>query len=942
MHDEINADEPHRCSLRPGAPFSLEQLGVFVGRDRELDELRHAVQAERSLTSVLGPPGIGKTRLTYELAASLDLDVTVLDLTALYTAHDIVGTLGAALDTLVDDTDDLVAPIEEMARLFETRRDPLLVLDNCEHVIELVAELITSLRRQSPRLRVLATSRVALDLDDEGALQLDPLAYPESDSKELSPDALIGFPAVALFLERGRQHFPAGLPPREQLTAIADLIAALEGNPLAIELCASRLGLLAPEQMLRQMEHQLELLRTRRELAGARWTSLEGAISWSWALLEGPTQSVLAGLSIFRGGCTLESATAVLSASLPLEGEGIEKIILGLEEKSLLRLLSQATGGPPRVVLLESIRHFAADRLAQSPYLQQAMTEHMQHYLDELGPERSAILIGGAGDGSDELRARLEHEKANLMAIHDRVIAGRLESKEAALRALLSLAPLYCTHGPFAGYLNKLDTAVRAASRQDRLTPLVHAGVAMARALIESRRGRFAPAVEQLEVALPLVHRVGDTWVEAYILIILGGMLPFVYRAAESPKRFKRAQKLVEKLDDDRLRAIFFKELASYTIWRAPNEAEKTLKKARWLFRISGDVVREAYTSSHLCTCLYICGDLDRAQRCGLEALKQLEALDDRRWATHVRLLLTLIEVEGGKFEDAEAIFVQCAATQRELGSSLLEALSLLALGELHLQMNRPALAEKELSRVLELTRPLEEKTATAWTLTSLAVAAAARDRIDEAETLLARAEENAGSFGEDALRQALELQRGHIELARARALALADDHGASWATVECARRRLESFGELQETVRNHVVTRHAARSLELALRQQITALQTQLIVDRRGRWFKVTSSSRETVETSLSRKKSMRRILSALVSARLDEPGRGIPLNELFGIGWPGDRSSPSSASNRVYVTLNRLRNAGLGEHLVCTDSGYMLDPELPLSVIPSGDVLH
>lgn len=340
-------------------------LTGLIGRERELAEVRERLRGGR-LVTLFGPGGVGKTRLAAAVAADHPGGACFVDLTAAALPEQVVPTVLSALGLREGGvrSGQAVAgphPDPAEARLLAVlagRGGFLLVLDNCEHLPGPVAELTERLLAGCPELRVLATSREALLIPAEVLTPLPPL----------EPDA-----AMRLFAERAQASVPpgtgwlrglsAGGPDSadDDVRAVAEICRRLDGMPLAVELAAARLRMLTPRQIADRLDDRFHLLTSGSRTAHGRQQTLRAVVDWSWDLLPAEERTVLGRLSVFSGGCTLAAAEAVCGT-----GPRTLDLVGALVDKSLLAVVASSGGGEPRYRMLETIRAYAADRLAEA------------------------------------------------------------------------------------------------------------------------------------------------------------------------------------------------------------------------------------------------------------------------------------------------------------------------------------------------------------------------------------------------------------------------------------------------------------------------------------------------------------------------------------------------------------------------------------------------
>src|SRR5215470_4933262 len=346
------------------------ELTSFVGRDDDVAAVRELI-TEHRLTTLVGPGGSGKTRLATETARTLIGDlpdgVWLVELAAIgavkgegEVGRDVAQATLAALglrDALLgaapstDVADGLVAAIRE--------REALLILDNCEHVIEATAKFADRVLGECRRLRILATSREPLGITGEALWLVEPLALPEGDA---SPGEIASSPAVRLLRDRaGAVRKDLGAD-QHTLPAMVRICRALDGMPLAIELAAARLRTMSIDQLANRLDDRFRLLTSGSRTALPRHKTLRAVVDWSWELLADAERAVLRRLSVFSGGASLDAAERV-GAGDAVEQEEVLDLLTSLAEKSLL--LTEDDGAP-RYRMIGTIKEYAAQRLAEA------------------------------------------------------------------------------------------------------------------------------------------------------------------------------------------------------------------------------------------------------------------------------------------------------------------------------------------------------------------------------------------------------------------------------------------------------------------------------------------------------------------------------------------------------------------------------------------------
>ena len=391
---------PPLRTLDPSRTNLPAQATSFIGREEEVSRVRELLQGNRMVT-LTGPGGTGKTRLSLQVASE-EMDafpdgVFFVGLAPIREPELVMPSIGKAIG--VPDTGP--HPIERVADQLAGKR-LLLVLDNLEQVVEAAPD-IGELLKAAPGLSILASSRSALRVYGEQEYPVPPLPMP--DPRDAPADrSLVRYAAAALFVERARRVRPDFTITDENAQAIAELCWRLDGLPLAIELAAARIRILSPQAMVARISRRLDLGTGGSRDLPERQQTLRGAIAWSYDILDEDERRFFAAVSVFSGGADLTAAEELLRPYAP----DVVDALGALVDKSLLRQ-EELPDGEPRFRMLETIREFAEERLAERPEEREALQRsHAEHYLHRA--EAAAAQIFGDDQKAVLDRAELEHD----------------------------------------------------------------------------------------------------------------------------------------------------------------------------------------------------------------------------------------------------------------------------------------------------------------------------------------------------------------------------------------------------------------------------------------------------------------------------------------------------------------------------------------------------
>lgn len=567
------------------------ELSSFVGRRHELASVRDGVGSHR-LVTLLGPGGIGKTRLAFRAAANLERGLTdgawIVELAPVQlpelVPEAVVAALGIRSGRGAGPTERLVDHLRD--------RELLLVLDNCEHVQAAARDLAQTLLAGCPGVRILATSRHALNLPDELSLVVPPLPMPGPGRSPGSPQALMHYDAVRLFVDRATASWPSFRVTAENQDALAELVRRLDGMPLALELASVRVRSLTVQQIVDRLSNRFALLTQGSRAALPRQQTLQALLDWSHDLLEPREQLAWARASVFSGGFDL-AALAAVACGPDLPETAVPDVVDGLVAKSVLVREPVDVAGSARFHMLESLREYGAARLSESGDDSSCTARHRRWYADQAGTVATELF--GPAQVAWFTRLRADHD--NLRAALERP-ARRPADVVEGLRMATALKHYWIMAGAFGEGRAWVERLLRQLPEPTDDEPLEQR---VARAAGLEVAGRLAVLQGQLEVGRPLLE-------EALTAATSAG--------------------------DDTWRGHALHALALVSVfWGEPNAAVPLLEEAAALHRRGADPFGVPLALVQLATVHATLGDPARAMADAEECITLSEAASER-WCT--------------------------------------------------------------------------------------------------------------------------------------------------------------------------------------------------------------------------------------------------------------------------------------------------------------------
>ena len=637
------------------------RLTSFVGREREIAQVCALVQAER-LVTLVGTPGVGKTRLGLQSAHAVHDafpdGVWLVELAPLADPELVPHAVADVLGVREQPGRTLTATL---AGYLRTRR-LLLVLDNCEHLIQAAATLAESLLQSCPRLHVLATSREPLSIEGELAHRVPSLSVPAaaqepavspSPTQRTAAQMPAGSPspahrerglggegfstvrltdseAVRLFAERARSASPSFALTDRTAPLVGQICARLDGIPLAIELASARVRALSVEQIAARLDDRFRLLTGGSRTALPRQQTLRGAVDWSYDLLSEPEQRLLRSLSVFAGGFTLEAA----------EHFGASETLVSLVDKSLIQVEEGTNGGEPRYRLLETFRQYGQEKLTEHDEFEDARNRHRDYFLAFV--EEVAVRLNERPDGV--ILDRLERDHDNLRtalgwcleqagAPDDATLADPPSDAEIALRLAANIWRFWWLRGHISEARRWLACALAAPLTDSSPAALAARATAfLGIANLSSYQSDFRAAVSYTTENLAFCRETGNDRGAITALHRLGYFLAHLGQPERSLQLCEESLVLARQFGEPSLLAAALFSSAQVTrMLGRPEQSVLFHEEAIPLFHELGNVNVVAYALRSLSHVYEDLGDSARGRALTEEGLRLSQQVGDKR-----------------------------------------------------------------------------------------------------------------------------------------------------------------------------------------------------------------------------------------------------------------------------------------------------------------------
>ncbi|MDQ2652789.1 MAG: tetratricopeptide repeat protein, partial [Chloroflexota bacterium] len=644
------------------APDTLRSTGTpldadLIGRNRELAELTRLLERHR-LVTLVGPAGVGKTRLAEALLmseAANGRETHLIELAAVTQPDLLLGALASALGATEPETD----PSWESLAGHIGQSNLLLALDNFEQILD-AAPLVADLLRACPRLTLIVTSRERLRLRAEHVYHVAPLALPESETP--ADDALASYPAVGLFLRRATSADPAFSPTADDLRAVAEVCQRVDGLPLAIELAAARVRVLPPVALLSHMAHPLPLLVGGPRDAPARQQTMRAAIAWSVDLLTADSRELFQHLACFPDSFSLPAVQHIADSEIASAEPGMFPLLDVLEDLLDAHLLRRIDADPgiPRYAMLTVVREYARELLDETPGALSIRARHAS-YFQTLAAEQAPLLTT---ENAGAALTMLEQEHPSLRT----AMVTLLDQGDAdsALKLATNLWRFCLQRGHLSAGRGWLAQGFGASGD----AASAHRGAALdADGVLAFAQGDFVTAHHRHQEALKIAREIGDPALAARALVNLGAVADEQGLPERAAGYLEEALHVSRAIGDQRAVAVALANLGQVAMSLAEYaRAADLLNESVLAFRALGDPRSEAAILANLGLMSLMTGDAAVARHCHQEALRVFRELGDGPAEAAELLNLGHATQHLGDWDEAESLFGQAREHFSDLG----------------------------------------------------------------------------------------------------------------------------------------------------------------------------------------------------------------------------------------------------------------------------------
>ncbi|MGD8402317.1 MAG: adenylate/guanylate cyclase domain-containing protein [Anaerolineales bacterium] len=667
-------------------------LSSFIGRERELAAIKERFENAR-LLSLIGPGGTGKTRLSLQMGGEVLSDfkdgVWLVELAPISDPALIIQTIASVFDL----RENPGSPLADLVMDYLRSKHLLLILDNCEHLIEACARLADQLLRNCPDLNILASSREALGINGEAVYRVPSLSLPEQ--VEDTRDAVLGWEAVQLFVDRASDANPSFQLTDDNASSVAQICLRLDGIPLALELAAARVRVLSVEQIAERLDDRFRLLTGGSRTALPRQQTLRALIDWSYALLTDSEKALFRRLAVFVGGWTLEAAEAVCAGD-EFESYEVLDLLTEIVDKSLVQV--DESGETIRYKRLETIRQYAREKLLETDEAIDVRDRHLDYYIEYANILEKDYINPYQYDIIDKMRLEYDNIRSALSWAVDNNIekAARLLSTSATSWSFVMIGHISEVRDWCSAVIARLDSLLEETSGSTNGLLKLKARILDRYSQALMNLGNHQASRAAAEESIQLARESKDTQTLIDALGSLGHCALYAGDPEGALEAAKEGIELGESLDADRELIWALDAMTHiYHLKGDDEEVRKNFSRIDEILKKAGIPTDPVYKSGFLIEQAVKHGDMDKAEKYMESILEiMLERRDNYMLATMQSMFAHALR-QKGDLDKATFYYRRTIRQWQERGHRAAVAHQLECFGLIAMARERPARAVK-------------------------------------------------------------------------------------------------------------------------------------------------------------------------------------------------------------------------------------------------------
>lgn len=696
LSSEIPADFPPLKTL-DARPNNLPvQLTNFIGRETDISEIKKTLTNSRLIT-LLGPGGTGKTRLSMQIAADMideySNGVFIAEMAQISDPSLVIQTLMNCLGV-----NEVKGQSQELTLAeFLKDKEMIIILDNCEHLINECAELAEKLLIKCRKLKIIATSREALNSSGERTYRVPPLSLPDPNLKN-SPEKLTQYEAVRLFIERAlviNQEFRVT---NENAPALAQICFQLDGIPLAIELAAARINVLSPEGIKDRLEDRFKLLTGGKRTALPRQQTLRALIDWSYDLLSEKEKLLWQRLTIFSGGWTFEASEKVCSDEMLDEYEILD-LLGNLIDKSLVK--ATETDHTFRYSMLETIRKYGNEKLNESGKRNELQEKHFNYFFDLARDSETGLT----GNEQKEWINKIALENENIRECLNWSLTNKQES---SLKMSVALGKFWELRSHFTEGLETMRKCIDISEDADLIWK---AKAIYWTGFFYIHQGKYAESKKYLNQCLAIFNETNNKEGEALTMISLATIGLFETDYTNLFLYSEKSLNLSKEINNSSYIARNKQNMALGLMQQGKHEAARSMfQESIIVYRELNDHVQLAKIIGNIGALEYLLSNFDKARSAFEESLKIRQELGDRQGISISLSNLGSVAYMIKDYDESERRLQESLEISEELGDKRILVTTIGTLGSIAIDIGDYSKAVKLHCRSVEIANEIGDK----------------------------------------------------------------------------------------------------------------------------------------------------------------------------------------------------------------------------------------